>query len=234
MRFFLKPRFVTRKRLFVTNQFLLDLVGRKVALWFFIKDKPLRIAALTAKDNYPSRFHTESNMNENILVNVNENEEASTKEGSRALKTIALGGFVVGMLDGLFALVFYGLIFGVPILRIFQSVASGVLGRETARAGGVPTFLLGLVLHFVVASCITTVYYLASLRLPFLNRLPIISGSIYGMLAYLGMHYIVIPLSRVTPGDFNLLDFVVSIIGHALLVGLPIALITSHFAKNEK
>lgn len=172
-------------------------------------------------------------MRENILLNANDNEGISISGNSRAVKSIALGGLVAGMLDGLFALVFYGLIFGVPLLRIFQSVASGVLGREAARAGGVPTFLLGLGLHFVVASCIAAVYYLVSLRAPFLNRNAVFFGLIYGVLAYFGMHYIVIPLSRVTPGDFDLLDFVVSIIGHAILVGLPIALITRHFAKSQ-
>jgi hypothetical protein len=173
-----------------------------------------------------------ANMNENILVNADENTFA--KGQLKGLKTILYGGLTVGILDGLFALVFYGLIFGVPTLRIFQSVAAGVLGRDAARAGGVPTFLLGLGLHFVVASCITTVYYLASLGLPFLNRYAVYCGLIYGMLAYLGMHYIVIPLSNATPGGFDLLDFIVSIIGHAVLVGLPIALITRYFSTPRK
>src|SRR5215471_21182203 len=90
----------------------------------------------------------------------------------RAIDTIPFGGLLIGIFDLLFAFTFYGLILGVPPLRIFQSVASGVLGRPRAIAGGVPTFLLGILLHFVVATCIATVYYLATQFLSALVRHP--------------------------------------------------------------
>lgn len=82
---------------------------------------------------------------------------------------------MVGILDLLFAFTFSGLILGGKPLRIFQSVAAGVLGRPRAVEGGVRTFLLGILLHFVVATCIATVFYLATLVLPILIRHPIIS-----------------------------------------------------------
>ena len=69
---------------------------------------------------------------------------------ARAIDTIPLGGLLIGLFDLIFAFTFYGLILGVPLLRIFQTVAGGVLGKPRAYAGGVPTFLLGIVLHFVV------------------------------------------------------------------------------------
>ena len=50
----------------------------------------------------------------------------------RAFDTILYGGLVVGILDGLFALIFYALILGAKPLRIFQSVAAGLLGRTAA------------------------------------------------------------------------------------------------------
>ena len=95
---------------------------------------------------------------------------------ARASDTIPLGGLLIGLFDLIFAFTFYGLILGVPLLRIFQTVAAGVLGRPRSYAGGVRTFLLGIVLHFVVATCIATVYYLATLVLPVLIRHPIVSG----------------------------------------------------------
>ncbi|HYX71332.1 MAG TPA: hypothetical protein VE732_01055, partial [Nitrososphaera sp.] len=88
-------------------------------------------------------------------------DDVSISSRPRALNTILYGGLAVGILDGLFALIFYGLILGVQPMRIFQSVASGLLGRASFE-GGVPTFLLGILLHFVVASCIAAVYYVAS------------------------------------------------------------------------
>jgi hypothetical protein len=149
----------------------------------------------------------------------------------RALDTILYGGLVVGILDGLFALVFYWLILGVQPVRIFQSIAAGLLGRASYE-GGTQTFLLGLLLHFVVATCIAAVYYAASLKLPVLIRHPVASGVVYGMLAYLVMNYVVIPLSAIgsrpspPPGVF-----LPALAAHAFLVGLPVALLARRSAQ---
>ena len=151
----------------------------------------------------------------------------------RPFPTILLGGLVVGILDLLFAFTFYGLIRGAPPLRIFQSVAAGVLGSTTARAGGVKTFLLGIVLHFVVATCIAAVYFLAARLLPILIRYAVPSGLIYGMVAYFGMKYMVLPLSAIGQrGTIPPLPiFLTELIGHAVLVGLPLGLLVRRSAK---
>jgi hypothetical protein len=160
-------------------------------------------------------------------------DDSSIRERPRALETILYGGLVVGILDGLFALIFYGLILGAQPLRIFQSVASGLLGKVSYE-GGIPTFLLGLLLHFVVASCIAAVYYAASRKLPVLIHHAVICGLLYGMLAYLVMNYVVIPLSASKPGAFSLRLFLPAFIGHAFLVGLPVALLARRSAKANK
>lgn len=151
----------------------------------------------------------------------------------KPFETIVYGGFAIGILDGIFALVFYHLILGAPLLRIFQSVAAGVLGREAAFNGGLSTFLLGVVLHFVVAMLIATVYFIVSSKLNILIKQAIFFGLLYGMIAYLVMNYIVIPLSRADSGTKSLQNFVIEIVGHAFLVGLPVALIARRSAKNN-
>jgi hypothetical protein len=158
---------------------------------------------------------------------------ASSIGRPRALDTILYGGLIVGILDGLFALIFYGLILGVRPMRIFQSVASGLLGRASFE-GGMQTFLLGILLHFVVALCIAAVYYAASLKLPVLIHRAVICGLIYGMLAHLGMNYVVIPLSAASSGRFSLRTFLPAFIAHAFLVGLPIALLARRSAQVSK
>ena len=160
-------------------------------------------------------------------------DDANTRQRPRALDTILFGGLVVGILDGLFAFVFYGLILGVKPLRIFQSVASGLLGRASF-AGGTRTFLLGLLLHFVVATLIAAVYYAASLKLPVLINHAVVSGLIYGLIAYLGMNYVVIPLSAIGYRPTSLRIFLPAFIAHAFLVGLPIALIAQRSVKAKR
>lgn len=150
----------------------------------------------------------------------------------RALSTILLGGLAAGIGDLCFAFTFYGCFRHIPYLRIFQGVAAGLLGLSAIQ-GGIPTFLLGILLHFVVATCIAAVFYLASRLWPFLIRYALICGPIYGMIAYLVMNYVVIPLSAIPsrPRPFVLNFFLIEIIAHALLVGLPIALIAQRSAR---
>lgn len=155
--------------------------------------------------------------------------DASTLARPRALDTILYGGLIVAVLDGVFAFVFYGWILGVKPLRIFQSVAAGLLGRASYE-GGVRTFSLGILLHFVVAACLAAVYYLLSLKLPILIRQAVISGLIYGLLSYLGMNYVVIPLSAIGYRAPTLRVFLPAFIAHAVLVGLPIALVARRSA----
>ena len=151
----------------------------------------------------------------------------------RAIDTIPLGGLFIGLFDLIFAFTFYGFILRVPLLRIFQSVAAGVLGRPRAYAGGVRTFLLGIILHFVVATCVATVYYLATLVLPVLIRHPVLSGLIYGVAAYFGMKFIILPISAIGQrGSIPRLSILITeLVGHAFLVGLPVALVARKSAR---
>ena len=89
---------------------------------------------------------------------MNSDLTATTPGRPRALEVIPAGGVLVGIFDLLFAFTFYGLILKAPALRIFQSVAAGVLGRQVAVGGGLKTFFLGILLHFLVATCVATVY----------------------------------------------------------------------------
>lgn len=47
-------------------------------------------------------------------------------------RAIAYGGLTVGVLDGLDAIVFFGLRNGVGPLQIFKGIAGGLAGREAA------------------------------------------------------------------------------------------------------
>src|SRR5262245_52129151 len=85
-----------------------------------------------------------------------------------------LGGLTVGTLDILDPILFYYLRNDVPPQRILQSVAAGLLGRDAAVAGGWPTALLGLGLHFFIAFTVVLIYHVASRRLAPLTEHPFI------------------------------------------------------------
>lgn len=153
----------------------------------------------------------------------------------RAFETIVYGGLVVGVLDITDAIVFWWVRNGVSPTRILQSVASGLLG-DAAREGGWATALLGLLLHFLIAFAVAAVYYGASQRLPQLVRRAVLSGLAYGVAVYFVMTYVVLPLSAFPQraSSFALAPFLNGIIGHALFVGLPVALIARRSARRKE
>lgn len=140
-----------------------------------------------------------------------------------------MGGLVAGVLDLNYAFVLSGSR-GTSPLRLLQSVASGFLGSSAFEAG-VPAGLLGLACHFTVAFGAATVYYLAARRLPVLTERPILSGTVFGILAFLFMNFVVIPLSAF-PIELKYppMVFVRGFLSHTLLVGIPIALAVRHFS----
>jgi hypothetical protein len=153
----------------------------------------------------------------------------------RVLDTIVYGGLAIGVLDLIDASTFFPLYYGISFARVWQGVAAGVLGREAAVAGGWSTAALGIVLHFVVAICIAAVYYLASRNLTIMLRHPVISGMTFGVIAHFVMQWVVIPLSAIgaSTNAQPLAVMLNGIIGHAFLVGLPVALIAGWSAKRK-
>jgi hypothetical protein len=138
-------------------------------------------------------------------------------------QALLLGTLTVGVLDITDALVFFGLR-GVPPIRIFQSIASGLLGKSSYQ-GGLATAVLGGFLHFFIAFMVVTTYYLASRRLPVLVRHVWFLGPLYGLAVYLVMNQIVLPLSAAGVGGPKALPVLVNgILIHLVGVGLPSAL----------
>jgi len=136
---------------------------------------------------------------------------------------VLLGGLVAGSFDIAYACTFWFLKRGVLPTRVFQSVASGLVG-DASFTGGWRTAALGLALHYFIATAMAVTYYLFARRWSDLWEKPFVYGPMYGLLLYGIMNYIVVPLSAAGPGSRNLLWVLLSIAVHVLLIGTPIAL----------
>jgi hypothetical protein len=140
---------------------------------------------------------------------------------------VVLGGVVAGVIDITYACTFWAIKAGARPSRIFQSVAAGLLGRQAAVGGGMPTAALGLALHFFIALTVAVVYYTAARYAEALWRRPWLFGSLYGVAVFGVMHYIVVPLSAAGSGSAPPFDPVwdgLSIVAHAFGIGVPVAL----------
>ena len=165
----------------------------------------------------------------------NSNNQTSNLGRPRAFDTIVYGGLAIGVLDITDAITFFGIRNHLTPIQVLQSVAGGLLGRDAFK-GGLKIALLGLFLHFFIATTIATVYYFLSRILPLLIRHAVLAGLVYGLAVYVVMTYIVVPHSAYGPRA-NPIPLVVSlngVIGHTLLIGLPVALIARRSAKGNR
>jgi hypothetical protein len=137
-------------------------------------------------------------------------------------KALLYGGLVMGAADILEIIVFFAAR-GVPIRRILQTVASGLMGRA-AFTGGTPTAALGLLLHFLIAFTVVGVYQVASRRLPELGERPFLWGPVYGFVVYVTMNNIVLPLSAAPSWPKPAITYVNAILVHMFVIGLLSAL----------
>jgi hypothetical protein len=150
---------------------------------------------------------------------------------SKAFPTIFWGGLIAGTLDITAACVYSWIRANVSPVRVFQSVASGLLG-PSSYTGGAKTAVLGLALHFLIATTATALFYFVSLKLRFMIEQPVTWGLVYGVLVYLFMNFVVLPLSalqqRTAP---PLSSRIINMLIIMFCVGLPISLIVRRFSR---
>lgn len=109
---------------------------------------------------------------------------------------VLLGGLLVAIGDIVFATTLWFSWDAPGMQRVFQTIAVGVLGPASFD-GGLSTAILGAVLHVFMATMFVVVYTLAARRRPALLARPVALGLAYGVMLYVVMNFVVMPLSRV-------------------------------------
>ena len=143
------------------------------------------------------------------------------------LRGILITGLVVGLLD-IVAACTMAVARGSTPLRLLQFVASGLLGRS-AFQGGVSTAALGLVLHFAIAFAVVVVFSVALQKIAVVRKRVAAAGIVYGLVVWLVMNFLVLPLSAARPRHALVPDLI-QIAIHMFIIGLPTALLLRRFS----
>ena len=142
------------------------------------------------------------------------------------LSRLLRAGIVTGIVDGLFSSVLSVAFYHSTVTRLFQGVASVLLGPE-ALDGGTRTAAIGFVTHFGVAFGWSAVFLLLVTRSAWIRGVlaspkgTITVASLYGPFVWMVMSLAVIPLLAHRPPAINI-RWWVQLIGHVPFVGLPI------------
>ena len=91
--------------------------------------------------------------------------------------------------------------------------------------GGAGAAALGAITHYFIAFGIVATYFVVSRRVAVLTRHPIACGIVYGLLVYLFMNRVVIPLSAIGTATWPALPVLANgLLIHAFGIGIPSAI----------
>ena len=136
------------------------------------------------------------------------------------VRAILLGGGFVALFDIIDPIIFYGIRNGTAPIRIFQSIAGGLLGRATYD-GGLATAVLGGCLHLFIATSIVATCVAAGRVLPWLTAQPLMTAPLWGIGVFVFMNTVVLPLSKVGWPRFSWPWLINGLLIHMFGVGLP-------------
>ena len=145
-------------------------------------------------------------------------------------RTIAFATLTAGALDILFAIVLT-LLYGRDPAGMLRYVASGPFPQATDM--GAAGSALGLLTHFTLMAIMATLFVLAARQWPSLLYKPIQSGIIYGLITYVAMNWIVVPLRFDTPLPPAPIAIATQLFAHIILVGIPIAMIAARYLRTR-
>lgn len=155
---------------------------------------------------------------------------SSSVTNNKAVRTILRAGLVAGTLDALAAMTTFMFRGGKDPAVVWKFVASGIFGKD-AFAGGSGMVVWGLVFHFCIALIWALVFFLIypAVRRSISN--PVLIGLLYGILVWVIMNLIVLPLSHVPAQPINPSGVLIGMGVLMVCIGLPIALLVhKHYA----
>jgi len=136
-------------------------------------------------------------------------------------------GLLVGLLDILAAFASVYLWYGSNPLSVLRFIASGVFGRA-ALSGGLPMAIWGCVFHFMIATTWTLLFFTIYPKVSLLSKNRIVSGVLFGILIWLVMNLVVLPLSGTPKMRLNLLRSMEGMAILIVMIGIPVS---SHVHK---
>jgi hypothetical protein len=145
---------------------------------------------------------------------------------ARKIPAIFWIGLTAGTLDITENLVFNHFR-GISPWRVFQYIASGLIGMKSFQSGW-SSVALGVAVHYAIALTWTAIFLFAALKFPTITRRPFLSGVVYGCVVYLIMNFIVLPLSGVPhpPAAITIASRINAVLALIFCIGLPVSLLT--------
>ena len=144
-------------------------------------------------------------------------------------KPIAVATLISGTLDILLAMILT-VWFGREIPAMLRSVASGPIPSATEM--GSSGAILGLVVHFALMAVMATIFMLAVRSRPQWLDKPWTTAIIFGLVTYVVMNLIVVPIRFSVPLPPKPISIVTQLFAHIVLVGLVMTYVARRYLRR--
>lgn len=156
-------------------------------------------------------------------------------KNKRLLKTLFVTALIAAILDLSGAIVNYMISHeGNFPKKILEYIAGGIYGGS-ALDGSVGMNITGAVLHFIIASIWTVLFFILYPKIKFFHRSIWINAVVYGFIVWSVMNLIVLPLSawKAPIVPFKLDTAIRAAIILMICIALPIAISAKRYYKTE-
>ena len=131
-------------------------------------------------------------------------------------------GALAGTLDAVAASTHFYLNTGKSPAFVWRYVASALLGPAASTGGG-GIIVTGIAMHYAIAFGWTLLFFLAASRFSALRSNPWVIGPCYGLVVWLMMTRIIVPLTRIgPPKTFNATQAAIGALILVACIGIPI------------
>jgi hypothetical protein len=116
--------------------------------------------------------------------------------------------------------------------KMFNFIAGGALGLQSALSGGSGIVLLGVFFHYFIAFSFTLFFFLVYRKFRLSSVNPYVMALLYGLFVWAVMNLIVLPLSLLPSSPFSFQKAIVDVLILSIMIGLPVSLSAKrYFAK---
>ena len=150
------------------------------------------------------------------------NEEVKKK---KLFIWILFTALLTGIIDILFAFIIN---YKTRAAIILKYIASGLFGKA-AFGPGTAMVYYGILIHFCIATAWTTVFFLLYPKLSGILKSRVALVIVTGVIIWLVMGLVILPLSRTPPDKFHLVGIIKNMAALILAYGLPFTIIANKF-----
>ena len=141
---------------------------------------------------------------------------------SKFFKTVLLTGLFVGTTDIISAFITVFINSGKFPQKMFQYIAGGAVGLQTAIKGGTGIAFLGLFFHYFIAFAFTLFFFWIFPKIKFLSFNKYLVGMLYAVFVNQVMEQVILRLTPLPGGPFSLADEYIGWVVFGVVFGVPI------------